>query len=221
MDLHAVLLFLHLLLFVFWLGTDVGVFTLALALKNPRYSVAQRLLLMRISLAIDLLPRVAFALIAVIGLHLATSLGLVSPPAWLLPLAWLIGIAWICAEFFAFKHMGKPVATRLYIFTGSIMLGECLVFLGFGLSSLLRGWPVDTPWLAWKLFLFGLVFLVSVMMAVFYAPLEGIFNRMKHEGSTPAMESRVRTQVNRGAVFTVMLFMLLAAMAWLGQAKPG
>jgi hypothetical protein len=34
------------------------------------------------------------------------------------------------------------------------------------------------------------------------------------------MEARLRTQVNRGSVVTVILFLLLASIAFLGQAKP-
>ena len=97
---------------------------------------------------------------------------------------------------------------------------QCLVFLGFGLSSLLSGWPFAPTWLALKVFLFGCVFLVSVLMAVFYAPLEGIFQRMAATGTSPELERLVRSHVNRGAVVTLMLFGLLAGIAFLGQAKP-
>ena len=71
-----------------------------------------------------------------------------------------------------------------------------------------------------KLLLFGCVFLVSVLMALFYAPLDGIFQDMARTGSTPALESRVRSHVNRGAIVTLLLFALLAGIAFLGQAKP-
>jgi len=76
-------------------------------------------------------------------------------------------------------------------------------------------------WLALKVLLFGLIFLVSILMAVFYAPLEVIFDEMAAGGSNPELESRVCRQVNRGAIFTVILFLLLATMGFPGLAKPG
>jgi hypothetical protein len=83
-----------------------------------------------------------------------------------------------------------------------------------------NGWPFAPVWLALKVLLAGMLFLVSIMMAVFYAPLEGIFDRMATEGSNDAIEAEVRSQVNKGAVFTVLLFVLLASIAFLGLAKP-
>jgi hypothetical protein len=74
--------------------------------------------------------------------------------------------------------------------------------------------------LALKVLRFGHVFLVSSLMAVFYAPIEAIFERMRETGSTPELEARLRSQVNRGAVVTIILFLLLATIAFLGQAKP-
>ena len=85
MDTYQIWLYAHVLMFVYWLGADLGVFTLALALKHPNYSVEQRALLMRMSLLIDMTPRAAMALIAPVGLYLAESLGLVSMPNWLTP----------------------------------------------------------------------------------------------------------------------------------------
>ncbi|MGI9330852.1 MAG: hypothetical protein ACR2QB_09080 [Gammaproteobacteria bacterium] len=217
---YSLWLFLHLLLFVYWLGADLGVFVIALTIRNPKLPVAQRIQLMHLSLAIDLVPRAAFASIAPVGLILASGLGLVSIPAIVLILAWLIAFAWIIGEVIAYRHLGEPLAIRIYMFTGGLMAIQCLVFLGFGLSSLLSGWPFAPTWLALKIFLFGCVFLVSVLMAVFYAPLEGIFQRMAASGSSPELEKLVCSHVNRGAVVTVVMFGLLAGIAFLGQAKP-
>ena len=213
-------LFAHLLMFVYWLGADVGVFGLALALRNPRHSVERRRFLMRFSLGLDLIPRAAFAFIGPVGLHLATRLELVQMPLWLMGLIWLAATAWVVAELIAYRNMGRVLAVRIYMGTGVVFLAGFLGFTGYGLFSLLTGSPFLAPWLALKVMLFGLVFLVSVVMAVFYAPLEGIFERMALEGSSTEMEARVRRQVNRGAVFTVLLFVLLASMGYLGLAKP-
>jgi len=68
--------------------------------------------------------------------------------------------------------------------------------------------------------LFGQVFLISSLMALFYAPIESILQQMQASGSTPELEIRLRRQVNRGAVVTVVLFLLLATIAFMGQAKP-
>jgi hypothetical protein len=220
MDAYALLLYAHLLLFVYWLGADVGVFGLALALKNRAYSIDQRKLLMRLSLTIDMVPRMAMIAISPVGLHLASRSGLFDVPRWLFPAVWTIAVAWMIGEWIAFRRMGKPEAVRVYIVNGIFMMIFCLAWTGFGVSSLISGWPFAPSWLAVKVLIAGLIFLTSIMMAVFYAPIEAIIDRMETEGSSDEIEARIRSQVNKGGFFTVLLFVLLATNAFLGQAKP-
>ena len=52
MDWYAVLLFVHILSLVFWLGTDIGVFVLGKFAQNPIYAVEQRLLLLKVALKV-------------------------------------------------------------------------------------------------------------------------------------------------------------------------
>ena len=220
MDTYQIWLYAHVLMFVYWLGADLGVFTLALALKNPAYSVEQRVLLMRMSLLIDLTPRAAMALIAPVGLHLAEALGLVSVADWLQSLIWVVAICWIVGEIVAFRNMGKPIMMRIYMGTGTLFVSIFLSCTGYGIQSLRLGEPFMANWLAIKVLLFGQVFLISSLMALFYAPIEAILQQMQADGSTPELEKRLCRQVNRGATVTVVLFLLLATIAFMGQAKP-
>jgi hypothetical protein len=219
-DGYTILLFIHLLLFVYWLGADVGVFALALALKNRDYSYEQRTVMMRMSLTIDMVPRMAMITVAPVGLQLARLSGLVEIPGFLMTLVWVVAIPWMIGEWVAFRRMGQPSAVRVYIINGIFMTIFCFTLVGFGIASLVNGSPFAPVWLALKVLLAGLLFLVSIMMAVFYAPLEGIFERMAIEGSGDAIEAEVRSQVNKGAFFTVLLFVLLASIAFLGLSKP-
>ena len=220
MDTYQIWLYAHVLMFVYWLGADLGVFTLALALKNPAYSVEQRALLMRMSLLIDMTPRAAMALIAPVGLYLAESLGLVSVPGWLTAVIWVVAFCWIVGEIVAFRNMGKPIMMRIYMGTGSLFVIVFLSCTWYGIQSLRLGEPFMANWLAIKVLLFGQVFLISSLMALFYAPVEAILQKMQAGGSTPELEMRLCKQVNRGAVVTVVLFLLLATIAFMGQAKP-
>jgi hypothetical protein len=220
MDTYQIWLYAHVLMFVYWLGADLGVFTLALALKNPAYSVEQRVLLMRMSLLIDMTPRAAMALIAPVGLHLAESLGLVSVADWLQSLIWVVAFCWIVGEIVAFRNMGKPIMMRIYMGTGTLFVIIFLSCTWYGIQSLRLGEPFMANWLAIKVLLFGQVFLISSLMALFYAPVEAILQQMQADGSTPELEKRLCRQVNRGATVTVVLFLLLATIAFMGQAKP-
>jgi hypothetical protein len=158
--------------------------------------------------------------VAPVGLQLARLSGLVEIPGFLMTLVWVVAIPWMIGEWVAFRRMGQPSAVRVYIINGIFMTIFCFTLVGFGIASLVNGSPFAPVWLALKVLLAGLLFLVSIMMAVFYAPLEGIFERMAIEGSGDAIEAEVRSQVNKGAFFTVLLFVLLASIAFLGLSKP-
>ncbi len=220
MDSYSLLLYTHLLLFVYWLGADVGVFGLALGLKNSTYSCEQRMLMMRQSLTFDMVPRMAMIVVSPVGLHLAARSGLVAVPDWLFAVIWFLVVTWIIGEWLAFRRMGKPEAVRFYIANGVIMMTACFGWLGYGIASMISGAPFMAQWLAVKVTLAGAVFLVSTMMAVFYAPIEGILQQMQTDGSSAALETKLKSQVNRGAFWTVLLFVLLAVIGFLGLVKP-
>jgi hypothetical protein len=165
-------------------------------------------------------PRMAMIAVSPVGLHLASRSGLVAVPDWLFAMIWVLAVAWIVGEWLANRRMGKPEAVRFYIANGVIKMIACFGWLGFGIASIINGTPFLEPWLALKVTLAGAVFLVSTMMAVFYAPIEAILQKMQVEGSSEDIETALRKQVNRGAFWTVLLFVLLATIAFLGLVKP-
>ena len=93
LDSHSVWIFVHILLFVFWLGADVGVYTVMVFVKNPKHSYETRKTLIRMAFVIDLFPRTCFALLIPVGLHLTQSLDLYDVPPALQIAAWIIGLA--------------------------------------------------------------------------------------------------------------------------------
>ncbi|MEL7028459.1 MAG: hypothetical protein AAGL49_04445 [Pseudomonadota bacterium] len=94
MDAYGHLIFLHILLFVFWLGADVGVFILGKMAQSPQHAIDQRLLLLKGAMIIDIFPRASFALIVPTGIHLAVAAGALAAPGFLVPAAWALGLAW-------------------------------------------------------------------------------------------------------------------------------
>ena len=71
--------FIHILLFVYWLGADLGVFLLAKAARRSDLTFDQRVISLRMAMKIDILPRLSFALMFPVGLELSAAKGLVEP----------------------------------------------------------------------------------------------------------------------------------------------
>ena len=93
MDTHSIWLYVHILLFVYWLGADVGLYMVMIFVKNPKLGFETRKTLIMLAFYIDQFPRVTFALILPVGLHLTRDLALFPIPDWLIALG-SISIPW-------------------------------------------------------------------------------------------------------------------------------
>ena len=205
---------------IYWMGASLGVLTLALALKNNTYTYEQRKMLIRLSLDIDIPPRVAMVIIAPIGLHLASMSGLLSISTAVLILVWIGAAGWLGGEYITHGREHEPFAVKVYITIGVIMAAAFLSLIGFGIYALINGWPFK-PELARTQ---GAAARPGVPGFHLDGPLlraAGQRGRAtQDDGSTPQIESEIRFYVNRGAVGSAALFCLLASIVYLGVNKP-
>lgn len=66
---YPTLVYIHLLLFVLWLGADVGVFLLGQHFrKRDNYTLEQRIALLKMLVLVDMTPRSAWALMVPVSL---------------------------------------------------------------------------------------------------------------------------------------------------------
>ena len=220
MDSYSVLVFVHVLLFVYWLGADLGVFVLARGAMNSAYSFDQRAVMLKFANYIDLTPRLSFALIFPVGLHMANYLGLIEVAFWIFVVLWIIAIIWSIAIISIFRLEGTPMAATIIKALFGWQLAMFFVATGLGLYSLLTGGPFDTSWLSLKIVVYGLIFGVGIGIDMSFQPLGPAFARLAQEGSTPEIEAIIRRTVNKTCGFVIMIYVLVAAAAFLGVAKP-
>lgn len=215
----SVLAFVHILLFVFWLGADVGVFVLAQMVKRRGLSFETRATLMEGLVLIDLLPRLSWALMLPVGLQLATSLGLVQPGL-ALPAAWVIGVGWAALILIAARdHESSFAQTWAKVQLGLVaLIGSALVAIA--LWSFLGDGPIDAPWLATKVLFYGLIFFVGIGLEMSFLPVIAVFPKLA-EGPNEAHEAALSRGINITSVWVLMLYSLVALAAFWGTVKPG
>src|SRR6266700_3299348 len=96
---YNLLLFAHVLLFVYWLGSDIGVFYGVRFVLNPNLSLETRRTVMALVHWIDAFPRICLVLMIPVGISLALQLELLTVPVGartpLLAAVWAIGLAWL------------------------------------------------------------------------------------------------------------------------------
>lgn len=215
------LVYFHLLLFVLWLGADVGVF---LAGQNFRrrdvYTLDQRIALLKLLVLIDLTPRTAWALMVPVSLSVVSLGGYWAVPDAILAIAWAAGLAWIWLVWDAHFHDMTPRAVRNRRIEFWLKNAITLGYLWLGTLSLVAGAPLAPTWLAAKALLFGLIFAAAIMIDVAYKPVGPQLGRLLKEGSSDATEAPLRATMDRTRVWVLLVYALLVVTSYLGAVKP-
>lgn len=215
------LVFVHLLLFVLWLGADVGVFVLGQHFrKRHSYSLEQRLALLKLLVAVDMTPRTAWALMVPVSLSVARMGGWWAVPDAVLLSAWAAGLFWLWLVWDSHLHDQTPRAARDRRIENGLKYALTAFYLWLGLASLLHAAPIAEPWLAAKALLFGLIFGAAIMIDVAFKPVGPLLMKLVAEGSSDATELPLLRTMNRTRIWVWCVYLLLLATAWLGVVKP-
>ena len=220
MNDHGIWVFLHVMLLVYWLGGDLGVFLLAKAAKLPDLSFAERAFALQMSARIDLVPRLCFTVMFPVGLHVAATGGWLVVPGWAYALAWTVAAGWIALLFAIGRNEGKPLGATLnrahLVFQG--VVGLLLAYVG--VQSLLGNGPLPGGWFAAKVLLFALVFAMGIGIDYAFRPVVPAFGRLAAEGSKPDIEAAIARAVDGAIRYVLGLYALLAVIAFLEITKP-
>lgn len=218
---YPTLLFVHLLLFVLWLGADVGVFVLGQHFRKRKvYTLDQRLALLKLLVEVDMVPRTAWALMVPISLSVVRLGGLWLMPNWVLIGAWIVGGIWIWLVWDAHLHDQTARAKRDRAIEFYLKIALAVSYLGLGGVSLANAAPLAAPWLATKALLFGLIFVAAIMIDVAFKPVGPLLMRLLAEGSTDATELPLLRTMNRTRWWVWAVYLLLLITAFLGLVKP-
>ncbi|MEZ5500096.1 MAG: hypothetical protein R3E77_11800 [Steroidobacteraceae bacterium] len=219
MSEYKIWVFIHILLFVYWLGADLGVFLLARVARTASLSFAERAFSLKMALVIDTTPRICFALMFPVGLALCDAGGYVDIPAVWQALAWLIAATWIVLLVQLGKSAGTARAERLnrlhLAFQALAMLG----IGGAGVASLLGSGPFPPAWLALKVTLFATIFALAIGIDHAFRPVAPAFARLAVEGSKPEIETDISAGINSAIRYVLALYATLLIIAFLGVTK--
>ena len=218
---YPTLVYVHLLLFVMWLGADVGVFMLGQHFrKRETYTLEQRIALLKLLVIVDLTPRTAWALMVPLSLSVSYMGGWWDLPVAIVWIAWAIAAVWLWLVYDSHAHDMTPRAARNRQIEGWIRYLLCAGYLVLGAESLLTGHPIAIGWLAWKALLFGLIFAAAIMIDHSFKPVGGQLGRLLAEGSSDATEVPLRQTMDRTRVWVSITYLLLLVTSYLGVVKP-
>jgi len=218
---YQLLVFVHIILFVLWLGADVGVFMLGQHFrKRDKYDLPQRLVLLQLLVKLDMVPRSAWALMVPLTLTMADAGGWWDLSGWALSCAWAVGGFWLWLVWDAHRHDQTARAARDRRIESFLTLGLTLFYIGLGLISLTQGAPLAPAWLAIKALMFGLIFAAAIMIDKAFKPVGPQLGKLIAEGSSDETEIPLLRTMNRTRIWVWVVYLLLLATAFLGNIKP-
>lgn len=169
-DLYTFLVFLHVILFAYWLGPDWGVFVCARRVANESLSREERLHFLKASVEVDVLPRTSIALIIAVGMTLAYIGNYASMTAFDIWMWWGMTVLWV-ALIWLTGYILKPGPLKTNLDKAHMWLRHIvsLILVAFGIASLVWGAPMPDTWLAVKMLLIALLLTGGSMLRVIVA----------------------------------------------------
>ena len=213
---HKILVFFHISLWVFWLGTDLGVFLAAKTSENSSLSMETRSSVLRLGMVLDRLPRTCNALILPSGLQLIANLNLIAVPAWILAAVWILGLLWVLIMWRGFLNPGTPAEKFSEKTSMPFSLLLCVGALAFALATQTVA-ALEAPlWLAVKLAAVGLIGFAAVLLDRGFAPAIATFGTIAQSGSTPELEQRYHRQLQPVYGWVLFIYAMTIVAAFSG-----
>ncbi|ANU06377.1 hypothetical protein [Paraurantiacibacter namhicola] len=217
---YSLLVYAHLLLFVLWLGADVGVFLLGQHFRRRKtYTLDQRIVLLKLLVELDMVPRSAWALMVPLSLSVVDAGNWWDVPLPLLVGAWVVGLVWLWLVWDSHRHDQTPRAARNRRIEGWLRWLVGIFYLWLGVQSLLVDAPLAPNWLAWKAVLFGLIFVAAIMIDVTFKPVGAQLAAVLEEGSSDKTEIPLLRTMNETRIWVWIVYVLLLLTAFLGNTK--
>ena len=211
--------FLHICMFVFWLGTDMGVMLCSKKSTDSNLGVEARFQMLEMALKIEILPRIMWVMALPLGVHLSKSLGYIDPSSLTLTMMWVFTLMWLVINVGGATNLDKPWGQQLSkinrIVVASIVAGLIIVaatsFMGFG--------PYEPNSIALKVGLYGLINLTILGIEIAFFPLGMAFERLATEGSSPELESSITGGMNTTLKWVHATYIMIFIVAFIGVTK--
>ncbi len=220
MTTYELLQFLHVFLFVFWLGPDVAVYAWSRKLVEAGASAELRVVAGEMMSLVDVIPRAAISLMLTVGGLLSEYVGL-EHPWWQMAGIVLLGPVWLTLVLIGALRDGTPFgasAQRFESWLRWLLIVTIPVSVAY---STVTGKLAMAPYVGAKLLLFAAVLLLGQLMRARLAPLRPAYAELATAGSSTTLDATVRASVAGSRPYAVAIWLAMLAAALIGVLKPG
>jgi hypothetical protein len=225
---HSLAVFLHVVLFAYWLGGDVGVYYASRYILKSDLGPEARAVSTKIMHGVDIAPRISLVLFLPSGVTLM-ALGPLGDEffvrGWLLVLVWVCGLAWLTVSLIDYRGGDTPMARLSQRADLVVRYALSAGLVGVAIYTMLAAEPfgVDTnpKWLGGKVAAYGLCIFCGVMIRRQLLPFGPAFGKLVTSGSTPEVEKAILGSIRRCEPWVYGIWTLVLVAALLGVVKPG
>ncbi len=220
MTAYDLMLLIHILLFCYWLGGDVGVFYASGFVVDPKLSRDSRLVAARIMLGCDLIPKICMSLMLTVGGILSEFMG-VEHPLWQMFAIVLLGPVWLTVVLVLhFQHSAAfiPTLTRIDFYFRWLIIAAVV---SSTLYSLTAGRLAEVPWLAAKLLAFALLVFCGLMIRINLKGFGASYAKLLKDDCDDTDNQIMIRSLARVKPWVIAIWIVLVVAAALGIAKPG
>ncbi len=214
-------LLMHLLLFAYWLGGDIGVFYSSGFAVNRKLSRGARQAAGTIMMNLDLIPRLCLSLMLTVGGILTHYYG-IDHPLWQMVGIILLGPIWTCSLIYIHFNEGTDLVktmTKIDYYFRWIMVFTLIasVSYAFYFTDRLNA----NPWIGAKLIIFAALIFCGIMIRKYIGGfIKGIHN-IATDNINEADDIAMAESLSKARVFVLTIWVLLLVEVWIGVVKPG
>ncbi len=219
-QIHNVLAFFHVVFFVYAIGGDIAVYFIGQYMTRDQLSIEERLRVRSMRFLVDMSARTSLVLLLPIGFNLAVSFG--SPiKGNVLYLIWIASFLWLCLVWQVHFKRGTTLGELLKKIDLSIRYLLAAILIGFGAYCLLTNTLITTDWLALKIVLFGAILLNGIWIRSIVGSWQDAVDLVLAGDTSRTLGEELikknQAMLNKAAL---LIWVLVVAMAFLGQVKP-
>ena len=219
---HDILVWLHILAMVYWLGGEWGVFQSSYNVANPKLPLDERRRHMETAYRIDILARTGIILLLPLGLHMGYNLGAQPWGGSFLVVVWLLTVGWLVLTWSAFIKRETDTGVTLTLWDERIRYLLIPLLAGVAILSLLRGSPFTQDWYATKVLLYAFALVIGLGLRFIMRHWTLIFRELAVATgeARPALEARLSRELAMGRGMAYVYWITIGSIALLGVAKP-
>lgn len=217
---YELLQFLHVFLFVFWLGPDVAVYVWSRKTVEAGASAEQRIVAGQMMTLVDFIPRSAISLMLTVGGLLSEYVGL-EHPWWQMAGIILLGPVWLGLVLVGIVRDRTPfgaTARNLESWLRWVLIVAVPLSVAY---STITGRLAIAPYVGAKLLLFAAILLFGHLLRARLAPLRQGLVDLATSGSSPAVDEAMRRSQASSRPYTVAIWAAILVAAFVGVLKPG